>query len=79
MEKSEEQVMAERYECEAAAMRTYPSYMLRPRLSIDGNQWCALYGDNLQDGVAGFGDSPFEAFRDFDDNFIKKLPEQREG
>jgi len=20
--------------------------------------WCALYGDNLQDGVVGFGESP---------------------
>jgi len=22
--------------------------------------WCALYGDNLQDGVVGFGESPEE-------------------
>lgn len=43
-----------------------PSYIYRPSLSIDGNKWCALYGENLQDGVAGFGDSPEEAYRDFD-------------
>jgi len=43
-----------------------PSYLLKPRLSIDGNKWCALYGDNLQDGVAGFGKSPSEAYIDFD-------------
>jgi hypothetical protein len=24
----------------------------------DGDQWCALYGENIQDGVAGFGDTP---------------------
>lgn len=43
-----------------------PSVLFRPHLSIDGNQWCALYGANLQDGVAGFGDSPEAAMRDFD-------------
>lgn len=27
----------------------------------DGNQWCFLYGKNLQDGIAGFGDTIFDA------------------
>lgn len=54
----------------AVAMEwTRPSIMLRPTISLDGNKWCALYGDNLQDGVAGFGDTPEEAFRDFDKNW----------
>ena len=35
--------------------------------------WCALYGDNLQDRVAGFGESPELAYQDFDRNWIKKL------
>lgn len=43
-----------------------PSVMMRPTISIDGDQWCALYGDNLQDGVAGFGDSPAMAMDKFD-------------
>jgi hypothetical protein len=51
-----------------------PHVRLRPRLSIDGNKWCALYGDNLQDGVAGFGDSPAEALYDFDCEMHRKLP-----
>ncbi len=50
-----------------------PSVLYRPGLSIDGNQWCALYGENLQAGVAGFGDSPEEAMADFDRAFAKKL------
>lgn len=50
-----------------------PSAVYRPALSIDGNQWCALYGANLQDGVAGFGDSPSDAMRDFDNNWRAKL------
>ena len=55
-----------------------PSYMLRPRLSIDGNQWCALYGENLQDGVAGFGDSPEDAYTAFDDAWREPLAAKQE-
>lgn len=39
--------------------------MLKPSVSIDGNKWCVLYGDNLQDGVAGFGDTPYDAMLEF--------------
>ena len=51
-----------------------PSVLYRPRLFIDGNQWCALYGENLQDGVAGFGDSPALAMLDWERNWSKRLP-----
>jgi hypothetical protein len=54
-------------------LQNTPSMMLRPRLSIDGNQWCALCGENLQDGVAGFGDSPEAAYRDFDKAWSRPL------
>ncbi len=50
-----------------------PSIIYRPFISIDGNQWCALYGDNLQDGVAGFGDSPAKAMIDFDKQWVREL------
>lgn len=50
-----------------------PFLMLRPKMFIDGNQWCALYGDNLQDGVVGFGDSPELASWDFDKSWNAKL------
>ncbi len=53
--------------------RQRPSVLFRPSLSIDGNQWCALYGDNLQDGVAGFGNTPDEAMRKFDIAWQTKL------
>jgi len=43
-----------------------PSVVWRPRLYRDGDQWCALYGENLQDGCAGFGDTPEEAMAAFD-------------
>lgn len=53
---------------------TAPSTIYKPKLSIDGDQWCALYGENLQDGVAGFGNSPAEAYSDFDKNWVTDLP-----
>lgn len=59
---------------DAAAYHSAPSAVYRPALSIDGDQWCALYGDNLQDGVAGFGDSPEAAMWDFDKSWSKQLP-----
>ena len=52
---------------------TRPSVLYRPAIMIDGNKWCALYGENLQDGVAGFGDSPYEAMSDFDKAWTTKL------
>lgn len=47
--------------------------LMKPKLFIDGDKWCALYGDNLQDGVSGFGESPKEAMENFDLAWCKKL------
>lgn len=58
----------------AAAEYGRPSAVFRPTLSIDGNQWCALYGADIQDGVAGFGDSPAAAMADFDLAWQSALP-----
>lgn len=30
---------------------------LKPAFKKDGNQWCVLFGDDLQVGIAGFGSS----------------------
>lgn len=38
-------------------------WTLTVELSIDGNKWCALVGENLQEGAAGFGDGPMAALR----------------
>jgi len=57
------------YSCEI----NRPSYIHKPKLNIDGNMWCALYGDDLQNGVAGFGKSPEEAYQDFDKNWAKRI------
>lgn len=33
--------------------------------SKDGNSWCFLYGENIQEGVCGFGETIFDAACDF--------------
>jgi len=43
-----------------------PHVLYKPTLSQDGDQWCALFGENLAEGVAGFGDTPAEAMAAFD-------------
>lgn len=35
----------------------------------DGNQWCVLLGNNIQEGITGFGDTPLKAIRDFNSSF----------
>ncbi len=49
-----------------------PSVLYKPKLYIDGNQWCASYGD-MPEGVFGFGDSPQKAIDDFNKNFNESL------
>lgn len=38
---------------------------LNPNFSKDGNQFCYLYGENLQVGIAGFGNTVYEAMVSF--------------
>ena len=46
-----------------------PFGLLKPVMSIDGNQFCFLLGDNLQSGLAGFGDTARLAAIDFNKQF----------
>lgn len=57
--------------CIAASEYQRPSAVYRPALMLDGTAWCALYGENLMDGVAGFGDTPDAAMRAFDEAWMK--------
>ncbi len=47
--------------------------MLKPSFQRDGNQWCVLYGESLQSGVAGFGDSLHQAIMDFNSQWYKAI------
>jgi len=42
------------------------SAVMKPTLTKDGDQWCALHGKNLQEGIAGFGSTPALALMAFD-------------
>ena len=53
-----------------------PSVQYRPKLFPDGSVWCALYGEDLHSGVAGFGKSPDDAMRAFDAAFYAAMPER---
>lgn len=57
----------------AASLQCAPSAIYRPKLMADGDMWCALYGDNLQEGVSGFGKTPAEAMYAFDEAWVKSL------
>ena len=59
---------------QAAAAQERPCVLWKPSLFRDGNQWCALLGENIQDGVVGFGDSPDAAMWSFDEAWREKLP-----
>jgi hypothetical protein len=48
-----------------------PSVMLGVKPKQDGDQWCAMLGDNLMENVAGFGDAPDKAMMAFDSAWYK--------
>ena len=52
--------------CQVEMQRMRPFMLLRPKMYLDGNRWCALYGDDIQIGVCGFGDTPEKAAEAFD-------------
>lgn len=57
--------------CNVSNELTRPSAVYRPTISADGNMWCALLGEDLQSGVAGFGETPDKAMAAFDMEFWK--------
>jgi hypothetical protein len=59
---------------------TRPSVLFRPDLRLDGDQWSALLGENLMEGVCGWGATPDEAMRDFDRAwYTQRAPVRQEG
>jgi hypothetical protein len=63
-----------------ASEQRAPHVLMRARVFPDGAKWCALYGENIQEGVVGFGDTPASAAADFDKNWMnQRLPAGVEG
>lgn len=55
---------------EIAYAMTLPSVIYRPKIYMDGDQWCARLGENIQEGVCGFGDTPEKAVSDFNKKWL---------
>ena len=56
-----------------AAHPRSPAAIRRPRLSIRGRTFVALLGSNIEEGIAGFGDSVRAALRAFDAQYSRSL------
>jgi len=48
-----------------------PFILLKPPVFPDGDMWCALLGNDLQTGIAGFGETPSKAAYAFDEAWLK--------
>lgn len=51
--------------------------MLKPKVFIDGDQYCVLLGKDLQEGIAGFGDTIYKAILDFNMQFHLPIKKQK--
>ena len=51
--------------------------LLKPELTRDGNQFCVLYGNEIQTGIVGFGDTPRKAIWAFNKAWdqLARLPD----
>ena len=47
--------------------------LLKPKIYPDGNQWCVLYGEDIQTGIVGFGDTPRKAIFSFNKAFDEPI------
>ena len=61
------------YESQTAVEKSMPHYLYHARLYRDGDRWCALIGENIQDGVVGFGNTPAKAMAAFDDAWNEEI------
>jgi len=53
-------------EADAADKKRLWAVVLGLTPKLDGNQWCILWGDDMQTGVVGFGSCPVDAINDFE-------------
>lgn len=60
-------------DCDRAEMKKELAIISELGLSPikDGDQYCFLWGKNLQEGIAGFGDNVRDAVLDFNKNYYE--------
>ena len=59
--------------CESQAAQAKQQVTLVAALGLvpykDGAKWCVLWGENIQNGICGFGDTPSEAIHSFNNEY----------
>jgi hypothetical protein len=60
-------------------LKTRPSVIYKPNISRDGEMWSVLLGNNIQEGVSGFGATPEAAMAAFDTAWITPVKHRRIG
>lgn len=52
--------------------------ILKPKLFIKENQWCCLYGNDIETGIAGFGESPYASILNWSKQWYKKISKEEQ-
>ena len=60
-------------------IKILPHMKFKPKLFKKENIWCALYGNNMEDGIIGFGETPNKALKAFDKAFDKAVKPKKKG
>lgn len=55
-------------------MTTWKDKVIHVRVYLDGNQWCALIGEDIMSGTNGWGNTPEAALTDL----VKELQIQKD-
>lgn len=63
-------------EADGADKRRLWAVVLGANVFRDGDQWCALYGKNIQEGIAAFGDCPADAVNAFEHAMYKSVKKE---
>ena len=58
-------------------MKPTPNYKRAITIELDGDQYCALLGVDLMEGVCGFGGTIDEAIEAFCESWIVASPSER--
>lgn len=74
-QRQHDQIMLHQVKISSAVMEEeYTLFnILKPKVLIDGNQYCVLHGVDLQSGICGFGETIHKAIIDFNNSFNKPL------
>jgi hypothetical protein len=56
------------------SLRSLAAFCVGAKLYKEGDSWCCLFGDNIQEGCCGFGETPYKAALAFENAFYGTVP-----